>query len=260
MVFDWQNTTFEVQAGQPEVAILPVGATEPGGPHLPVGATTVVLDALARQVAERLPWSTYLLPTLPMGTSEAHMGQPGTVALEWPTLMHVLYDLVESLVTQGIHKVVILNGIGGLTATRVRPAENYIVKATVRQLNYDMPALDCIWLEPFTVAGRDLATVIESADEDVHAGELATSLLLHLAPEMVHGRGWDFVPAVSRDYLDWVPFAQVCPDGVWGRPGLASADKGARALEMAVCASVAYIETTLTRLERLKRPDTPPVG
>jgi creatinine amidohydrolase len=257
MVFDWQNTTFEVEAARPPLAVLPVGATEPGGPHLPLSAATIILDALARQVAEHLPWDSYLLPTLPLGTSEAHLGQPGTVALEWPTLMHVLYDLVDSLVTQGIHKVVILNGLGGLTATRVRPTENYIVKATVRQLNYDLPALDCIWLQPFTVAGRALATIIESADVDVHAGELATSLLLHVAPNTVHGLGKDFVPAESRDYLDWVPFAQVCPPGVWGQPGLASAEKGARALELAVHASAAYIEATLIQMERLKRPLSP---
>jgi creatinine amidohydrolase len=260
VVLDWQNTTFEVQAARPPLAVLPVGATEPGGPHLPLAATTIILDALARAIAGRLPWDTYLLPTLPLGTSEAHHGQPGAVALEWPTLMHVVYDLVESLVAQGIRKVVILNSLGGLTATRVRPAQNYIVKATVRQLNYDLPALDCIWLQPFTAAGPALADIIESADEDVHAGELVTSLLLLLAPELVHGRGRDFVPPQSRDYLDWLPFAQLCPDGVWGRPGLASADKGARAFDLAVHAGAAYIETTLIQLERLKRPETPPIG
>ena len=181
------------------------------------------------------------------------MGRPGTVALEWSTLMHVLNDLIESLVAQGIHKVVVLNGIGGLTATRVRPRENYIVKATVRQINYDFPALDCIWLQPFTAVGRDLATVIESAHEDLHAGELVTSLLLHLAPETVKGRSSDFVPQFGRDYLDWAPFDRLCPHGVWGRPSLASAEKGERALALAVRATVAYIETTLAQLERLKR-------
>ena len=253
MVYDWQHTSFEVKAGRPEVALLPVGATEPGGDHLPVGAATIILDAVVRRVAENLPWATYLLPALPLGTSDAHAGQPGTVALEWPTLMRVIGDLVESLLAQDIRRVVVINGIGGLTATRVRPRENYIVKATVRQLNYDFPTLDCIWVQPFTAAGEELATVIESAREDVHAGELVTSLLLHLAPQTVKGRGNDWVPESGREYLDWVPFRSLCPAGVWGRPSLASAEKGERALALAVRGTVAHIETTFAQLERVKR-------
>ena len=254
MIYDWQNTSFEVRDGKPELALLPVGATEPCGAHLPVGAANMILDVVARQVAERLRWTTYLLPTLPLGTSGLHLGQPGALALEWPTLMCVLTDLVESLLAQDIRRVVVLNGIGGLTATRVRPRENYIVKATVRQLNYDFPALDCIWVQPFTAAGVELETVIESAHEDVHAGELVTSLLLHLAPETVKGRGADCVPDVGEEYLDWVPFTALCPGGVWGRASRASAEKGERALALAVLGTAMYIESTYAQLERVKRP------
>jgi creatinine amidohydrolase len=253
MVFDWQNTSFDVKEGKPELAVLPVGATEPCGDHLPVGATNVVLDVLARRVAERLPWTTYLLPTLPWGTSGLHLGRPGTIALEWPTLMQTLRDLVESLLAQGIRKVLVLNGIGGVTATRVRPRENYIVKATVRQLNYDFPDLDAVWVQPFTAAGRELEEIIESACEDVHGGELVTSLLLHLAPGMVKGQGDDWVPGVGTGYLDTVAFDRLCPGGVWGRPSLASADKGRRALELAVERTVEYVTTTFTQLAVLKR-------
>jgi creatinine amidohydrolase len=251
-LFDWQNTSFEVKDGKPEVAVLPVGTTEPCGDHLPVGATAIVLDVLTRRVAERLPWTTYLLPTLPWGTSGLHMGRPGAVALEWPTLMHVLRDLVESLLAQGIRKVLVLNGIGGVTATRVRPRENTIVKATVRQLNYDFPDLDAVWVQPFTAAGQELEEIIESAREDVHAGELVTSLLLHLAPETVKGKGDDWAPGVETGYLDYIAFEQLCPGGVWGRPSLASADKGRRALDLAVQRTVEYAMTTFAQLATLK--------
>ncbi|MBC8263772.1 MAG: creatininase family protein [Anaerolineales bacterium] len=253
MLLDYQNTSFEVKDAKPDMAILPMGTTEQYGYHLPVGTTTIILDILARRVAERLKGTVYLLPTMPLGTSGLHMPTPGTIALEWSTLMSVVYDLVESLVAQGIRQVVVINGLGGATETTVRPRENYIVKTTVRQLNYDVPELDAIWVQPFTVAGRDLAEIMESAHQDIHAGELATSLMLHLAPDAVKGTGVDWAPEEGKEYLDYVPFRQLCPGGVWGRPSLASAEKGERALEVAVQRTVEYIEESFAHLATMKR-------
>lgn len=253
MLLDYQNTSFEVKDAKPDIAILPVGTTEQCGDHLPVGATTIILDILARRVAERLKGTVYLLPTMPLGTSGLHLGTPGTIALEWSTLMSVVYDLVESLVAQGIRQVVVINGLGGATETTVRPRENYIVKTTVRQLNYDIPELDALWVQPFTVAGKDLAEIVESAHQDIHAGELATSLMLYLAPDTVKGKGVDWVPEEGKEYLDYVLFRKLCSSGVWGRSSLASAEKGKRALEIAVQRTVEYIEESFAHLATMKR-------
>jgi creatinine amidohydrolase len=260
MLLDYQNTSFEVKDTKPDIAILPMGTTEQYG-HLPVGTTTIILDVLARRVAGRLKSTVYLLPTMPLGTSGLHLPTAGTIALEWSTLMSVVYDLVESLVAQGIRQVVVINGLGGANENTVRPRENYIVKTTVRQLNYDIPELDAIWVQPFTVAGKDLAEIMESAHQDIHAGELATSLMLHLAPDAatscdgsgVKGQGIDWVPEVGKEYLDYVPFRKLCPDGVWGRPSLASAVKGERALEAAVQRTAEYIEESFAHLATMKR-------
>ena len=253
MLLDYQNTSFEVKAAKPDLAILPVGATEACGDHLPVGCANLVLDVLSRRVAERLHGSVYLLPTMPLGTSGLHAGKPGTIALQWPTLMGVVYDLVESLVAQGIYRVAVINGLGGATETPVRPRENYIIKTAVRQLNYDLADLDAIWVQPFTVAGKELEEIIESAGEELHAGELATSLMLYLHHEAVKGTGEDYVPQVGKAYLDYVAFDRLCPGGVWGRPSLASAEKGERAMDLAVRRTVAYIEDSFAQLARLKR-------
>jgi len=135
----------------------------------------------------------------------------------------------------------------------VIPQENYIVKTTERKLNNDIHEQDAIWVQPFTVAGKELAEILESAHQDIHAGELASSLMLHLAPEAVKGRGVDHVPEAAKGCLDFVSFASLCPDGVWGRPGLASAEKGEKALEAAVQRTVEYIEGTFAHLARMKR-------
>ena len=253
MLLDYQNTSFEVKEAKPEIAVLPIGATECYGDHLPIGTTTTILDVLARRVAERLDGTIYLLPTMPLGTSGLHRGTWGTIALEWPTLMQIVTDLIESLLAQDIRKVAVINGLGGANESTVRPRENYIVKAAVRQLNYDHPELDAIWAQPFSVAGRDLTEILESAGQDVHAGELATSLMLHLAPETVKGGGVDFLPKAGVEYLDYVAFGALCPGGVWGKPKLATAEKGAKALEAAIQRTVAYIEETFAHLATIKR-------
>jgi creatinine amidohydrolase len=253
MLLDYQNTSFEVRDAKPDIAVLPIGATEWCGDHLPVGTMTFVLDVLARRVAERLKGTAYLLPTMPLGSSGLHLAKPGTIALEWSTLMQAVYDVVESLVAQGIRRVAVINGLGGANETTVRPRENYIVKTAVRQLNYDLPELDAIWVQPFTVAGKDLMQILDAAEQDVHAGELATSLMLYLDPDAVKGRGVDHLPEADKACLDYVAFGKLCPGGVWGRPSLASAEKGKRAFEAAVERTVAYIEESFTHLATMKR-------
>jgi len=252
MLCDYQNTTFEVKDARPEIAVLPIAATEQHGSHLPVGTMSVVLEAIARRVAEGLSGNVYLLPTMPLGTSGLHRGTAGTIALEWSTLMDVVCDLIESLLAQGIRKVVVIDGLGGASETTVRPRENYIVKTAVRQMNYDHPELDAIWVQPFTVSGADIAEIFQSAETDFHAGEVVTSVMLCLAPEAVKGSGQDFVPQVGKEYLDFVRFRELCPSGVWGRPTLASAEKGERALEAAVRRTVEYIEESFAHLARMK--------
>ena len=253
MLLDYQNTSFEVRDAKCDLALLPIGATERCGDHLPVGTMNFILDAVARRVGERLKGTVYLLPVMPLGSSGLHEGQPGTIALEWTTLMQVVTDLIESLLAQGIRRVAVLVGLGGSNETTVRPRENYIVKTAVRQLNYDFAELDAIWVQPFTVAGEELRQILDSADEDVHAGELATSLMLALDPSAVKGIGRDFVPEVGKEYLDLVSFEALCPGGVWGKPSLASAEKGERALEAAVRCTVAYIEDSFAHLATMKR-------
>jgi creatinine amidohydrolase len=252
MLCDYHSTTVDLKEAQPEIAVLPVAGTEQHGSHLPVGTMCVIVSAISRRVAEALPGNVYLLPAMPIGTSGLHRGTTGTVALRWSTLAEVIRDLIESLLAQGIRRVVVIDGLGGAGETTTRPRENYIVKTAVRQLNYDHPELDAIWVQPFTVSASDITDIFRSAETDIHAGEVATSVMLHLAPAAVKGSGADHLPQVGKEYLDFVPFSQLCPGGVWGRPTLASAEKGDQAIEVAARRTVEYIEESFARLKRMK--------
>jgi creatinine amidohydrolase len=252
MLFDWQNTTFEVKDAKPRIAIIPVGLTEPCGEHLPIGTTTIILNEVSRRIAEKISDIVYLLPTMPFGCSNSHNGKPGTISLEWSTLYNVIRDLTESLLMQGIHRVAVIVGLGGVSASNVIPQENYIVKTAVRQLNYDFPELDAIWIQPFTAATEEISSALDSANQDIHAGELTTSLMLYINPENVNKTSLSHVPDVGKEYLDFVSFEKLCPDGVWGNPSLASSEKGEKVLEAAVLKTVEYIEDSFKRLSDMK--------
>jgi len=252
MLYTWENTTREVEAAKPEIALLPLATMEQQGDHLPVGTTTLVLDAISRRVGETLPGSVYLLPTMPLGTSGLHMSAPGTIALGWETLAGVLRDLVGSLLAQGIRQVAVLVGLGNVSSGTAWPVDNFIAKTAVRQLNYDYPELQVIWAQPFGVAGKELRSIFQTADEEVHAGEVVTSVMLHLFPELVKGRGEDHVPAVGEAYLNYASFSALCPGGVWGHPSLASAEKGARAVEVTVRCTTEYIARTFGQLASMR--------
>ena len=253
MLYTWENTTREVERAKPDMALLPLAAMEQHGEHLPVGTKILLLSAIARRVGAELPGPVYLLPTLPLGTSDSHVGTAGTIALSWETLAAIVSDLVVSLLEQGVQKVAVLVGLGSASAGTVRPAENEIAKTAVRQLNHDHPELQAIWAQPLGVAGRDLLDIFDTADREVHAGEVTTSLMLHLHPELVRGKGQDHEPGVDRAYLNYGPFTSICPEGVWGHPSQASAEKGGEALEIIVHRTTDYISGTFDRLAAMKR-------
>jgi len=253
-MYDWNNASPELDQRPPDLAILPIAAVEQCGPHLPLGTMIYVLDAIARRAAAQLRGCIYLLPTWPLGESSLHADRVGTVSLSWRTLLGAVTDLIESLLGAGVQRVVVLTGLGGAACTTVTPRENRIVKTAVRQANYAHPELDAIWVQPLTVADPPLSVLCPTATDDVHAGQVVTSLMLHLHPELVRReRIVDYVPTAGAQYIEAASFSVLCPAGVWGRPSLASADLGACILEAAVCGTVRYIQESLAECERLKR-------
>lgn len=253
-MLDYRSTSFDVKEARPSLAILPLAAIERHGAHLPVGTDWLIVEAIACAVAEALDGDVYLLPTMPFGTSVGHAGMPGTAWLSPGTLTQVVRDLVESLLAQGIRQVVVINDLGGAGESTAFPRGNFIVKTAVRQLNYDHQELRALWVQPFTVARDELKRLFPAAAEEVQAGALETSVLLHLDSTLVKGQGVDHVPDLSKEYLDYLPFAALCPGGVWGYPSKASAALGKAVFEVAVDATVRYIQQWFAILAGVKGP------
>lgn len=204
------------------LAVLPWGATEPHNLHLPYGTDTVETEAIAAEAAGRA-WErgarVVVLPTIPIGANAQQLGLRLTLHLAPDTQLRILEDVVDALERHGVPRLVILNGHGGND-----------FKAMVRQVQLDAELFVCVadWYR----AADPEAHFGEPGD---HAGEMETSLMLHLAPELCRpleeagdGAARSFRISAFREGWAWAPrdWPRVTDDTGVGDPSAATAEKG----------------------------------
>lgn len=168
--------------GRETTIVLPIGATEQHGGHLPLGVDTLVVESVARAAvgvaATEVVAPLVLAPTLAYGRSDHHFGFPGVLSLRSETLAAVLRDLVRSLPESGLSRLFVLNGHGGndstLRTALADAADAYPV--IVGGASYWTIAWDAL-----RAAGADDLGPLPG-----HAGGFETSLMLALAEELVH--------------------------------------------------------------------------
>lgn len=226
-------------------AVLPVGAIEQHGRHLPVGTDLMLAEALARPIAEKL--DAYLLPPITIASSIEHRKAKGTVYLRADTLALVVRDIADALRGSGFARLVVVNFHGG----------NWILKPAVRQVNRDFAPFRAILLQP-DLSPADARAILDHPVGDVHGGEYETSLMLHLYPREVRALpaegGRSFPPQPLMDYFD---STELAPEGFWGWPEAATAEKGRRAFEALLAAAFRFIdeiEAMDRRLQEAARP------
>ena len=216
--------------GRPEIAVLGIGAIEQHGRHLPIGTDWIIARELSRRVAAEL--GALLLPAIPMSMSECHGSFAGTVWLKPATLSAVMGDIVCSLRRQKIYKLLVLNCHGG----------NFVLDPTLKELNRIYAEMRILLADENWPASADGRDIFECSGTDLHAGEIETSLMMFLYPELVKDIPLNFVPAFGREFLDYVTMDQFSPGGVWGSPSKATAEKGARAMQAQVAAISAFAQ------------------
>jgi creatinine amidohydrolase len=156
--------------------VLPFGACEQHGGHLPLETDTLLGDGLGPLLAERI--DALCAPTLPIGCSEEHMRRAGTVSLQPETLALIVRDLVGSLARHGFRTIVLLPTHAGNAAPLAHAARSLEPRAGVRIAAVsDMHALAAALHRAVSGAAATQAIT--------HAGEIETSLLLALAPAAV---------------------------------------------------------------------------
>jgi creatinine amidohydrolase len=211
-----QIMNFQNDHANSDIAVVGIGAIEQHGRHLPIGTDWMIIRELSRQVAHEL--GAWLIPAIPVSMSECHGLMEGTIWIKPSTLSAVLQDIVASLHAQGIHRLLVLNGHGG----------NFVLGPTIQVLLKRFPDM-CIAFPPegWPLIEND-SSIFERPENDIHAGEIETSIMEYLYPELVKQERIDFVPKVNREFLDYVTMDQINPEGIWGTPSRGNSEKGAR--------------------------------
>jgi creatinine amidohydrolase len=170
------------------LVVLPVGATEQHGPHLPVGTDFLVVERVARAAAERAATEIPVLiaPTLPYGSSHHHLPWSGTLSLSTDSFFKAAHDLVLSLAGGGFRRIFILNGHGG---------NDELVQVVARDVALQEP-VDVAAASYWNIAWDALVEAGAAVGSlPGHAGAFETALMLAIAPELVDperpDRPWD---------------------------------------------------------------------
>ncbi|WP_067899814.1 mycofactocin biosynthesis peptidyl-dipeptidase MftE [Nocardia vaccinii] len=191
--------------------LVPVGATEQHGPHLPLSTDTVIATAVAQRAGERT--GSWVAPAIAFGASGEHQGFPGVFSVGTRVLTEMIIELTRSL-TLWAGEVVFVNGHGGNVAALRTAVE------TLRAQRHDVRWLPC------------------AVEGDAHAGYAETSIMLHLAPgdvaltEAVAGNVEPLPELMDRLRRNGV--RAVSPNGVLGDPAGASARAGAELVDRMV--------------------------
>ncbi len=211
-----------IQENKYRLALLPWGACEAHNHHLPYVTDTIETEHIAAQAA-RLAWEKgvklMVLPTIPIGVNTQQLDIKFTINMNPSTQALVLADIVDSLEGHGIEKLVILNGHGGSDF-------HQIIRELQNQTDIFLCQVDWFLIAP------DPELFEEIGD---HAGEMETSLMLHLVPELVapldqagEGRAKLFSVTGMNQKWAWAPrqWTQVTTDTGIGNPVAATAEKG----------------------------------
>jgi creatinine amidohydrolase/Fe(II)-dependent formamide hydrolase-like protein len=224
-----------------DVALLPVGAIEQHGPHLPLDTDAFDAEYLARQVGLRCTSPKPLvLPLIAYGVSYHHEDFSGTISVANETLSQLVYDVGMSCARNGITKFVIINGHGGNA-----PSLHF----AAQKINRAAHIFTCV--DSGDTSDADIEAMAETPN-DVHAGEIETSTTLAVRPELVQmSQAKRSVPRFSSRYLDFSSKRSVdwyartvtmSRTGVLGDPTKATREKGEKMWEVMVNNLVEFVE------------------
>ena len=235
----WRNLAWpDFERLEPErtLAILPCGAIEQHGPHLPVAVDAVIAEEIARRAAARMASdaTVLILPTSQVGKSTEHLRYPGTLTLSAETLTRIWTEIGDSVARAGLRRFVFLNAHGG------QPQVMEIVCRDLR-IRHAMLAVATSWASAGLPEG-----LVEEAERrhGIHGGTVETAMMLHLRPDLVDmTKAADFEPVsvrieaenrrlrlVGPTQIGWMA-QDLHPMGVAGNAAAATSDLGAALVE-----------------------------
>jgi len=230
--------------------LLPLGATEQHGPHLPVNTDTVIAQAVCWFASAKT--GVPVLPALPYTVSAGHTAKwPGTFSVSHGTLIDALMDIADWVAATGWSRLLFVNAHFGNDAS---------MRVAVDQIRYAlMGKLQVGCLNSFSLTPAIWEYFISDA-EDLHANKAETDLMLYLAPHLVRMDAVEDDPDRTGGTVFSYPVAQTSLNGVTGKPSQGTAERGQSLLEemgAALASAVAQATTESAPLEPENWSDIP---
>ena len=238
---NWQE--FDVRRKEADTVIIPTGAVEIYGPHLPMASDIIVAESLALIVAERT--GALVAPSIPFGDSTMIMDFPGTITLRKSTLEAVVDDVCSCLIKYGFKNLLFITGHSGNVDTISMLARKYQKDHGVRCGQID-------WWR-FAAANGNEIFDNKGYMAHGHASECGTSVLLHLRPDLVDmSKAARVEPStdsfeVYTDVIRYLPFGLKTANGTIGDATVATAAKGKALVEKAAERIAAYMKHEFKR-------------
>lgn len=174
-----EMTTLDFSEGDVEdwIGILPVAAIEQHGPHLPLYTDTCIAEGLMHRSIELLPddLPVTFLPVQPIGKSDEHISFPGTITSTWETTTKLWLEIGDSVARAGLRKLIVVNSHGGNV-----PMVDIVAREL--RLRHDILVVGTSWSRFGRPEGM---TAPEEGLYGIHGGDVETSLMLHLRPDLV---------------------------------------------------------------------------
>ncbi|MBD0382657.1 creatininase family protein [Paenibacillus sedimenti] len=211
--------------------VLPVGAIEQHGPHMPVFTDTLISEAMLTEAFEHLPEDAniWLLPAIPYGKSTEHLGHPGTISLSATTLMAVVMDIAKSLKKSSFEKLVLVNTHGGNAD---------LLSMMAREIRIET-GMSVFRLDPGGLGSADEWITPQEKQYGIHAGDMETSVVMSAMPHWVDMKQapTEFPNYPDSRYLQlrtrgfaWV-MNDLSDSGISGDAAQASVEKGQAMLD-----------------------------
>ncbi|WP_082486484.1 creatininase family protein [Frigoribacterium sp. Leaf186] len=223
------------------LAVLPFGAFEQHGPHLPLGTDTATAAEVAGRLADRL--DAVLLPPVHYGDTWNTAGYRGTLSLSTATVTAIVVDLGRALAASGAGGLIVVNGDWGNRAPLYAATRFLIDQGVLPTVTLDHPGMDD--------AIDDVRESRAAAPGLAHADEIETSIMLRIAPDDVRRDRYEAsYPVFPSDFgttpMQLHPFSA---SGVFGDPSSATAEKGERLLEATVDGAMAVLTDFVASIE-----------
>lgn len=213
------------------LAILPVGALEQHGPHLPVLTDTQTAVVTAQEAAERVADDTpvLVLPPVWAGLSDHHMSFGGTVSLSFDEFRAVIRGVARSVKAMSFDRLLIVNGHGG---------NNQALTVIVRDLGTELE-MPIVATHTWTVVEERIASILEDDLHLKHACEGETSMMMVISPDDVRADRFGEATRVEAASPNFSGFSRFWAfedrspvTGTWGDPRKASKEKGHKLIDL----------------------------